>query len=250
MRAIVRLLAEVATDQGPVNRKRERLMEGLCRMIEAQAWVWAAAPSQIPGQQPVYLYHQTGGLRPDQLPPYLMAVEHPESGEMTMPFILELEAGGGHLTRHRQQIVSDERFRGSSVGQLWEDAGLGPLILSFRPLERGAMSSVGIYRKLDQPAFTQRESKIAHILLSEVDWLHIEGLPVEESRSLPALSPRCRMVFSHLLHGRSRKQIAADLTLSVHTVNDYIKTLFSHFGVRSTPELLARFRVGDGRDTP
>jgi len=250
VRAIVRLLSEVAADQGQVNRKREILMEGLCRLIDAQAWLWAAAPSLIPGQQPVYFYHQLGGLQPEQLPAYLKAVEHPDTGEMTLPFALELQNEKTHLTRRRQQIIPDERFSASPASKLWEEAGLGPLILSFRPLDRGAMSSVGIYRHLDKPQFTQRESKIVHILLTEVDWLHVEGLPVEESRSLPALAPRCRMVFTQLLHGRSRKQIAADLGLSVHTVNDYVKVLFSHFGVRSTPELLARFRMGDGRDTP
>ncbi|MGC4013911.1 MAG: helix-turn-helix transcriptional regulator [Luteolibacter sp.] len=250
VRAIVRLLSDVAAESGAVNRKREILMEGLCRLIDAQAWLWAAAPSLVPGQQPVYFYHQLGGLQPEQLPAYLKAVEHPDTGEMTLPFAQELQKEGTHLTRLRQQIIPDARFLSSPANKLWREAGLGPLILSFRPLEKGAMSSVGIYRHLDKLPFTQRESKIVHILLTEVDWLHMDGLPVEESRSLPALSPRCRMVFTQLLHGRSRKQIAADLVLSVHTVNDYVKTLFSHFGVRSTPELLARFRVGDGRDTP
>jgi len=250
VRAMVRLLAEVAAETGSVNRKRERLMEGLCRLIDAQAWLWAAAPSLVPGEQPVYLYHQMGGLPPEQITQYLLAVEHPDTGEMTTPFALELQAAGTHLTRLRQQIISDERFNSSPARHLWAKAGLGPLILSFRPLDQGALSTIGVYRKLEAPPFTPRESKIVHIVLSEVDWLHVDGLPVEESRSLPALSPRCRMVFTQLLHGHSRKKIAADLGLSVHTVNDYIKTLFTHFGVRSTPELLARFRLGDGHDTP
>lgn len=250
VRAIVRLLADAAAEPGSVDRKREVLMDGLCRLVDAQAWLWAAAPSLVPGQQPVYLFHQLGGFQPDQIPDYLAAVEHPDTGEMATSFLMELEKTGRHLTRRRQEFVADERFFSSPTHPLWTKAGIGPLMLSYRPLDRGAYSAIGIYRKVEAAAFTPRESKIAHIVLSEVDWLHVDGLPIEESRSLPTLSPRCRMVFTHLLHGRSRKEIAELLGLSVHTINDYVKTVFSHFGVRSTPALLARFRHGNGQETP
>ncbi len=50
-----------------------------------------------------------------------------------------------------------------------------------------------------------------------------------------------RQVLACLLEGDGDKQIAARLRLSLHTVNEYTKVIFRHFGVRSRPELLTRW---------
>jgi DNA-binding CsgD family transcriptional regulator len=50
-----------------------------------------------------------------------------------------------------------------------------------------------------------------------------------------------RQVLRCLLEGDGDKQIAARLGLSPHTVNQYAKAVFQHFGVRSRAELLARW---------
>lgn len=225
-------------------------MTRLCQLIDAQSWLWAAAPIIGAEQSPTYLFHQFGGFHPEEMPDYLAAIRHPDTHAMSAELFEELTRTSRHLTRRRQDIVDDERFFNSPSHPLWVKAGIGPIMLSYRPLEDGAYSAVGLYRKIDAQPFSLRESKIAHIILSEVDWLHQEGVSTLKSRSLPALSPRCRMVFTHLLEGLSRKEIAEILGLSVHTINDYVKTVFLHFGVRSTPALLARFRLGNGQDTP
>lgn len=56
-----------------------------------------------------------------------------------------------------------------------------------------------------------------------------------------ALSPRVRQTLRCLLDGDSDKQIAARLGLSWHTVNQYTKAIFAHYGVSSRTELLARW---------
>jgi DNA-binding CsgD family transcriptional regulator len=55
------------------------------------------------------------------------------------------------------------------------------------------------------------------------------------------LAPRVRQVLRCLLEGDGDKQIAAWLGLTRHTVNQYAKTIFRHFGVQSRAELLARW---------
>ncbi len=66
------------------------------------------------------------------------------------------------------------------------------------------------------------------------------------TRNHPAhdLSPRQREVLDLLLTGKNGKQIAADLRLSVHTVNDYIKAIYRRYDVSSRAELLAAVHVG------
>lgn len=54
------------------------------------------------------------------------------------------------------------------------------------------------------------------------------------------LPPRLADTLHGLLAGRSEKEIAADLSLSPHTVHDYVKSLYRRFGVQSRAELMAK----------
>lgn len=87
---------------------------------------------------------------------------------------------------------------------------------------------------------------MAHILLSELPWLHDEGWPQDRGASIPRLSPRLRIVLNLLLDGRTRKEMASSLSLSEHTIAQYQKAIYSHFGVNSQTTLLRRFQMGDG----
>ena len=107
---------------------------------------------------------------------------------------------------------------------------------------------MGLYRRMDQPAFTERETKIAHIVLSEVPWLHEEGWPEDRGAALPGLSPRRLLVLNLLLEGRARKDIATSLSLTENTVATYQKAIYRHFAVKSQAALMHRFRHGDGGD--
>ncbi len=81
------------------------------------------------------------------------------------------------------------------------------------------MNRSGSHRLRGRPAFTARQRRIAHIVLSEVDWLHYAELPPDRGRAVPALSPRQRVVMVLLLlEGRSRDEIARLLHISPHTV--------------------------------
>jgi DNA-binding CsgD family transcriptional regulator len=56
-------------------------------------------------------------------------------------------------------------------------------------------------------------------------------------------------VLACLLEGDGDKQIAARLSISPYTVNQYTKAIFSHFGCQSRAELLSRWirRYSGGR---
>ena len=68
----------------------------------------------------------------------------------------------------------------------------------------------------------------------------------EEGKSqkpaISGLAKRQREVLELLLCGQSAKEIAATLGISRHTVNDYSKALYRHFGVHGRAELAACFR--------
>jgi DNA-binding CsgD family transcriptional regulator len=245
VRRMVRLLGEVIAAQGDFQEKRRMLMEGLCGLIGASAWVWSMSefhPDKPPSS--VGLIH--GGFDERRFALYLEAINHPAMEAVSRPSSLELQQKGTHLTRTRQQMDAAGLLDRSAAGPLWKKLNIGPLIMSLRPMESGGVNAIRVYRELDRPHFSEREAKIAHIILSEVPWLHFQAFPDKRSQEITNLYPRHRTVLNFLCEGWSRKKIADHLGISINTIHGYAKVIFRHFGVHSQSELLARLTVGDG----
>lgn len=250
VRAMVRLLGEVAAVPGNHESKRLRVMTGLCRLIGADYWVWALCTSLVPGQQPIFLTAFNGGFSAEQFGRYMRAVDHPAMAAITAPLAREIATKGCHLTRLLRQIDPDDRLFSSPVGALWRQAGIRPVLLSYRPLRKPNVSCIGLYRRAGRPWFDERAARIAHIILTEVPWLHEQGWPEDRAATLPQLPPRARTVLNLLIRGLSRKEIGVALAISELTANEHVKRVYRHFGVHSQPQLVSRFFRGDGGDVP
>lgn len=169
---------------------------------------------------------------------------------LTAPFAALLAEKQSHLTRLRQQTDPGNGFAESEARHLWRASGAEPGILSLRPIDATTVGAAGVYRRPGRPFFTQRESRIAHILFTEVPWLHGRLDANDEASVVPALSPRRRTILNLLLDGQSRRRIAEHLGVSVHTANEHVKEVYRHFGAHSQAELIRRFTSGDGGDGP
>ncbi|NJK91190.1 MAG: helix-turn-helix transcriptional regulator [Blastochloris sp.] len=223
-------------------------MEGLADLVHADCWVWALSREHASGDNDAMSAFLTGGFSTDRLARYLEAVEHPEMASLTGPTLETLRRQPVPLTRLLQQMATVEEFMAHPAYPLWKEANIGALMISIRPLELGCFSTIGLYRKQGDALFTPQEARIAHILLSEVPWLHETGWPEDRGALVPLLSPRLRVVLNLLLEGLARKQIGQHLRISPHTVDGYIKDIYRHFGVQSQAELMRRFYCGDGGD--
>ncbi len=248
VRAMVRLVGEVAALDGDHAAKKRFLMDGLCGLIRAEAWVWTLTCQMAPNTVPTYVGFTRGGFSDERFARYLKALEHPDLARLTAPLARELQTHRTHLTRLLEQIDTTGGFATSGVYPLWKDADLGSVIASYRPLDDQCLSAIGIYRKNDDVSFTERESKMAHVILSEVPWLHETGWPEDRGVTVPRLYPQQRIVLNLLLQGGDRKSIASQLGISPNTVSGYVKEIYQHFKVNSQPELMRKFFNGDGGD--
>lgn len=97
--------------------------------------------------------------------------------------------------------------------------------------------TVCVHRAPGERPFTQRQWEVLDLFHSEMHRL----LDVRSAKPLMDLSPRMRQVLECMQVGDGAKQIAAKLSLSTHTVRDYIKALYERFNVRGRAELLACF---------
>jgi DNA-binding CsgD family transcriptional regulator len=246
--SIIRLLGEVAIVEGSLAAQKRYLMDGLATIIDADSWAWATSCRFQSDEVPLNSGFLSGGFSPQQFAKFQEALEHPDTAVLNAGLTREFELRQTHLTRHRDQIDTEGLFYKSAVYPIWIAAGVEQVIMSVRPSGDRYISNAGLYRRQGRPPFSPREVKIAHIVLSEVPWLH-DVLPSGLGTVVTQLTPRLRITLNLLVEGQSRTQIAEHLGLSVATVDGYVKDVFRHFRVHSQPSLMARFSVGDGGDT-
>lgn len=225
-------------------------MQGLCQLIDADAWVWGLSCRRDPTKPQVYVSFIHGGFTEAAFAKYLQALEHPEMVAFASKFFSEYEERNCHLTRLRHQITDDAIFEKSDAHKLWREADIGSLIVSQRPLDDRSGSALGLYRRHGRPKFSERESRIAHIVLTEISWLHQQGWPEDRGVQVPSLSRRERLALNLLISGSSHKLIAAQMNISTNTMQGYAKSIYRCFGVHSQAELMRRFFQGDGQDAP
>jgi DNA-binding CsgD family transcriptional regulator len=107
-----------------------------------------------------------------------------------------------------------------------------------RDLGGGRADGAGLFRAWGEPPFTDEDRELTRLFYLEV--LSRFALP-EHGLEVVRLSPRERQMLTALLSGQRRKEIAADLGLSLHTVNEYVRSLYRRLGVSGLPELYQRY---------
>jgi DNA-binding CsgD family transcriptional regulator len=248
VRAIVRLLGGLYTAKGNHTAMKRKLMDGLCEMIRADAWAWSLGQELHPGTQPIYVSMFHGGFDEARYNHLLCSVSDPDMARISEKLLTEMQEKKGHVTRVHQQFTDEKEFRESGIYPHLCKADIGPFLVSLRPIDERSVSTIVLYRRLKDVDFTEREARIAHIILTEVSWLHEQGWPEDRGVTVPRLSPRERLILNMLLDGRARKEIADCLGLSENTVSGYQKSIYRHFKVNSHATLMRRFQLGDGGD--
>jgi len=243
-RAMVRLLAEVASLDGGHAEKKRALMDGLCELIRADAWVWTMGSRRQPGEPQVWVGFQNGGFSEERFAAYLQALENPKMGPIVAPFFAAIEESRAQVTLTRTEMDPEGAALVPGIGEFWEAADIGHLIMCGRPVDDLSISGIAVYRKLNEPDFSAREKQIIDVLLEEVSWLHHAGWPDRTSEQLPKLYPRQRVVLNLLIDGLSRKQIAEQMEISENTVAGYVRDVYKFFRVNSQPELMKKFLRG------
>ena len=200
VRGIVRLLGEVIAASGTIDEKRRLVMEGLCGIIDARAWIWGMWVYH-PDEQPTYVGMIHSGFDEQRIARLMNAVNHPDMERVARHSRLELQARGVHLTRTRHQIDPQGLLAATAAGACWRKADIDDLITSMRPMADGGVSGIAIYREIDKPHFTERETRIAHIVLSEIPWLHFKAFPDKQAREILKFYPRHRTVLNCMCEG-------------------------------------------------
>jgi len=148
------------------------------------------------------------------------------------------------LTLTRQALFPDTEWERTFDCQvIARTIGTDPVMQSChriagRPDMADAMT---IGRHREERLFDELEESIVRLVHSECVLLIGEALASHEDPQPARLPFRVRQVLRCLLEGDGDKRIAQRLGLSIHTVNQYIKTIYRFFQVSARAELLSRW---------
>ena len=100
-----------------------------------------------------------------------------------------------------------------------------------------------------EPPLGKRGHDIARLAITEIGRLIDTGAMPLGPPAPNDLPPRLQQMLVRLMDGRSAKEIASELSLSVHTVREHLQRLYVRYDVASRDELMAKFvgRSENGR---
>jgi DNA-binding NarL/FixJ family response regulator len=133
------------------------------------------------------------------------------------------------LSMHAGETYVAQALRAGVAGYLLKDSAASDL--------QAALAAVGRGGSFLSPAISQQV--VASYLRGEVP----------SADPLEGLSPRQREVLQLIAEGRSTKEIAADLSLSIKTVETHRAQIMERLGIRDVPGLV-RFAIRAGLITP
>jgi DNA-binding CsgD family transcriptional regulator len=255
-RAVLRLASTAADPfcDAPIRHRKTLLFCNLCQLIAADAWIWTAGQLHAGGAGDSTVNRLLdGGWDNDQQRAAVMdAIAHPSLVAMIEQVIREALGARHCLARSRDELVDRNTWEQCPMARASQQAGFDQFLCCIYPCTASAYSSLRLYRRSGKPPFEERERRLATLVFEQVAWLHpADPATPDHDVSLEKLSPREREVMVLLLQGDSRKEVAKKMTLSQHTVADYLKAIYRKMEVCSRAELLAKcLHNGSSRSQP
>jgi len=146
---------------------------------------------------------------------------------------------GASLALTRQALVSDaEWYRSTLVSDLMLPVHIDHFVAACFRLQGVGAFAIGMSREKRERPFNEEDEALLELYVPETQRLWTERRRLEAPDV--GLAPQERRVVNLLLSThKSRKQIADELSISVHTTNQYIKSAYRKLRVGSRAELMA-----------
>jgi DNA-binding CsgD family transcriptional regulator len=236
---LLRLLADLAGGGDLASQKR-RLLDGIARIIGADAWSWAVTRTTGPATMPVPLATLEGGFSPEQKARHVRSQQSPHRRVFAAAIRPHFDEFG-HFAFARPDLLTDDAWRTSDYyRQFVGPNGFDEFVLCAKRLTATDVSGLSFYRTSGKPPFGPEQCRTVARAIHHVPWLHAHATPAAAVDPLTGLAPRERQVVQLLQAGEGRKAIASRLGITEHTVGGYVKRIYRHYDVNSRGELLAR----------
>jgi len=245
-------LISTALRAGPEHNNCKRtLLNGLSEMIDANKWLWALRVIPEDSNTSSYSSYLHSGFSDVEFGKIAEASCHPFINKIDASYRAELKASkGGAVTRRLEDFDTENLWQGSPVQDLCRQAGIDTLITSTIPLSPTLSSAIALYRAPGQPAFSQHDCELVHLVLTSAEWFHADDWPDDgDPKKYSSLNQTQNMLLGLLIRGHSRQEISETLDITSNTVGTYCKRIFKHFNVNSQTELMRKFLFENNRES-
>jgi DNA-binding CsgD family transcriptional regulator len=145
---------------------------------------------------------------------------------------------GPYALRRRDVIEDSEWFETELHRDVHLPIRLDDVLVGMRSLTSdGVLRSVVFKKRVGARPFSIEDRDLLHLALLQSRCWDERA----DGRELKLLAPRERQVLQVLLSGQSEKEAAHSLGVTPSTLHTYVKLIYRKLGVRSRPELLARY---------
>lgn len=251
VRALVRLLNEaheLPADQG---ERPRHLLSGLRRILGATVGACVLDRDFGPGGHGDFTPVALEGWDSTTLPTLELLGRNGSGFHPGLRVLMGKSLEPGALvTTTRRELVDDRGWYGAPfiehhLGPAHLDDSLYSIRRSDVPSE---VQGIGFYRARNERPFDEADRELLHLFHLECGSMFHAPAPAGDLLPRARLSPRERQTTELLLLGLTDKEIAGQLGISRFTVNQYTKSIYRRFGVRSRGELAARLlgRQGPG----
>lgn len=242
LETLLRTVTSIETQAAEVGDRRLTLLRKLAELIDSPGgfWGWGRGRPGISTVIPVASI--SFGFTDSEWTRIASFCLSEEGQRMCQEPIFARMQNRSQVTIARRDIVADDLWY-SSPGylQTFQPAGLDDLLSTVRFCTTDIWCCLTLTRRSNKPPFGPRELQLIHLAVAGVSWLQPQVSESIPQSAFVNITPRQRLVMMFLLDGMSRKQIATSLGLTLHTVNDHVKALYTRFEVQSATELAARF---------
>lgn len=227
---------------------RRRMSSGLARLVDAEL-VCSGELEGLRGGRPVDRGNVPWGFERGgfDIAGWLKALQYlgadPNYSLVMNSYAERFRREEGAVFTRNELIMDPAWYRSDEYQIIYRTIGGDNNVWCFRSIPGAGDEASGalLTRARGRPDFTARQKAVVRQFFADLGPL--VGGPLARFREPgpSALAPRVRLVLRCVLEGDSDKQVAARLRISPHTVNQYVKAIYRHFGVTSRPELLARW---------
>ncbi|MFT3766672.1 MAG: helix-turn-helix transcriptional regulator [Minicystis sp.] len=240
LQKVLRLALELRElPRGSVQQRRH-VLEGLAAIVGAQVGIWCEVEGMTSGRVIMRNALDLGWSGDRERQAFLSYLEDVQWIRLdpSMP-CLARAVSAPMCTFTRDQLLDPRDWYGSEhVQEFRRAARVDSFIYAAYAPGGDTGRSFSLHRAWGDRPFTERERLLVDIFHRECAFLHQPRTEIDPA-ICRGLAPRLQDTLRSLARGQSEKQVAAALGLSPHTVHEYVKALYRHFGVQSRSELLA-----------
>jgi len=244
VRKLVRCLSKCSVSDMPLRDKQEYMLSEFCDILNIDFYAKAYSLYE-PETYSIRVLDSLTNLTGRWQENFIQSTSHKDDADPIYPMIWqEMQSSDQPPTElhtfRSEDLMTEEMHNSQFVIKHLKEAGIGSSVYSLKFTDQEHISSIVFVRKDGNPEFTPEEKTLMHIFLNDIPWLYDNKLApsIEESTTL---SPRLHETLRYVLEGYSNTEIARAMSLSPHTIKDYIKDIFYHFMVSSRHELMAKF---------